>query len=398
MLFLRQNIFLKIKNLILLNVITLKFPLFSRKRRFLIVSNYVADNQQSMIRFSSLMKSVYSKYGSVCIVSPPVFLTRLPFFPKKFKKYLAYIDKLIIFPPYLLVSSYFFDLVHIGDHSNAFYSFVCPSKRTIITCHDLLAVRAAMGDDTVACESSFLGPIFQFLVMTGLRHTKAIGFDSKATFLDYLKLGGSPHSQNHKVIHIPLNASFVSDPILLGQNELNFELPKTPYLLMVGSAQPRKNRKLALQLLESLGPTGSYNLIFAGEGLTDSEVTFKKSSKFGCNLFSVVSPSHELLNFLYCNAHALLFPSISEGFGWPLIEAQSSGCPVIASTATSIPEVAGRAALYALPNDVDMFKHHVIKLEDIVIRNRMISLGFENLNRFDLDTFTCKYLELASSL
>jgi glycosyltransferase involved in cell wall biosynthesis len=90
-----------------------------------------------------------------------------------------------------------------------------------------------------------------------------------------------------------------------------------------------------------------------------------------------------LLNHLYCSAHALLFPSYSEGFGWPLLEAQTCCCPVIASPTTSIPEVAGDGALYADPTDVQSFATHVLALEDAAERNRLIALGQDNTRRYD---------------
>ena len=112
---------------------------------------------------------------------------------------------------------------------------------------------------------------------------------------------------------------------------------------MVGSSHPRKNRTLALQLLEHLGPSSPYMVVFAGAPLTVAHQTFRACHPLGDRLISIEEPSHALLNRLYCHAHALLFPSFSEGFGWPLVEAQTCHCPVIASPTTSIPEVAGDA-------------------------------------------------------
>ena len=164
---------------------------------------------------------------------------------------------------------------------------------------------------------------------------------------------------------------------------------------MVGSSHPRKNRLLALQLLVDLGPSSVYSVTFAGQPLSRDLVTFISIHGLTNRVHSIVEPSHDLLNHLYCKAHALLFPSICEGFGWPIIEAQACGCPVIASNTTSIPEVAGEAALYADPYDVVTFSRHVHSLEDRVIKTNLIHMGEENLKRFDRQVICNAYLSFA---
>jgi glycosyltransferase involved in cell wall biosynthesis len=152
---------------------------------------------------------------------------------------------------------------------------------------------------------------------------------------------------------------------------------------MVGSALPRKNRILALNVLMSLGNVSPYRLILAGAPLTKAEADIVNQYQLQNRVVSVVRPSHALLNHLYCRAHALLFPSFSEGFGWPLIEAQACACPVIASTTTSIPEVAGAGALFADPSDPSAFAEHVLALEDPVLRRLMIEQGLTNMQKYD---------------
>lgn len=367
-------------------------------KRVLIIGNYAADRQQSMVRFASLLISIYAPQAHASLLSPPVLITRLPFLPPIVRKYLAYIDKLILFPLWLALYARVrpFDLYHIADHSNAFYSYCLPARRCVITCHDLLAVRAAMGDETTACSTSAIGLWLQRLIMAGLRRPTAIAFVSHATYDDYRSLIGEPRHQRHAVIPIPLNASFTADasalPLSSSEQAL---LPRVPFLLMVGSALPRKNRALALQLLERLGPTSPLHLVFAGEALTPAERLFRDTHPLGDRLISITSPGHALLNRLYCEAHALLFPSFAEGFGWPLLEAQSCGCPVIASTTTSIPEVAGVAALYADPEDVAAFAHHVDALFASAERDRLIQLGFANLHRFAPEVVSTAYRRFA---
>ena len=366
-------------------------------KQILVVGNYPADRQQSMLRFADLLVSFYSNTSHVVLVAPQSVIASLPGLPGIVRKYLAYIDKLLLFPIWLSIRASAFDQVHIADHSNAYYSFCCPRIKSIVTCHDLLAMRAALGDSTVACEVSPLGIWLQKLIMAGLRRTGAVAFDSNATFEDFKRLIGNPPHQRHSVIPIPLNAPFTPDPLAFPLTLLEAEqIPQKPYLLMVGSALPRKNRALALKLLDWFGTASPYRVVFAGAPLTEAENSFRGSHSLGERLISIQRPSHPLLNRLYCHAHALLFPSFSEGFGWPLVEAQTCHCPVIASPTTSIPEVAGDGALYADPTDVDGFAAHVHTLEDPGVRAQLINRGVANTRRYAHEVVADDYRRFAS--
>jgi len=371
-------------------------PRLIRRRRVLVVGNYLADQQQSMLRFADLLLSIYGNSSQVVLESPPGIVARLPVLPAIVRKYLSYIDKLLLFPLWLTIRTGSFDLVHIADHSNAYYSFCCPRRKSLVTCHDLLAIRGAFGDPSAACDASPVGIWLQRLIMAGLRRSGAVAFVSNATFHDFQQIIGAPPGQRHAVIPNPLNAPFISKhqahPL---SQALEDQLPQEPYLLMVGHAHPRKNRAIALKLLELLGETSPYRMVFAGAALTPTELAFHHGHPLGSMLLSIPRPSHALLNHLYCHAHALLFPSFSEGFGWPLVEAQTCSCPVIASTTTSIPEVAGDGALYADPTDVSTFAEHVRTLEDPIERARLIQLGLTNTLRYDKEVLADAYRRFA---
>ena len=91
----------------------------------------------------------------------------------------------------------------------------------------------------------------------------------------------------------------------------------------------------------------------------------------------------------------MIFPSYSEGFGWPIIEAQACGAPVITSNkAPMMTEVGGNAALYADPNDTDSFVNQFQKLKNKEFRAEVIRLGFENAKRFNFDNTINQYINL----
>jgi glycosyltransferase involved in cell wall biosynthesis len=365
-------------------------------RRILIIGNYLADNQQSMFRFAHLLVSFYQPFAETALISPPVIIGSLGFAPPGVRKYLAYVDKLLIFPIWLCLIARRYDLVHIADHGNAYYSFCCPSSQSLITCHDLLAVRTVLGDVSTACTASPIGFLLQRLILAGLRRAGSLVFVSQATFRDFQRIIKCSPSRRYTVIHNSFNASFTSDIscLELAVDEKS-SIPPSPFLLMVGSSHPRKNRRMALLLLLELGPQSPYRIVFAGAPCSPDDLLFIAHHDLSNKVTVIHQPSHSLLNALYCLSHALLFPSYAEGFGWPLIEAQSSGCPVIASTTTSIPEVAGDAALYADPDDISAFAHHVRSLEDQVVRQSFIDKGFLNITKYDPGLIAQAYARFA---
>lgn len=92
--------------------------------------------------------------------------------------------------------------------------------------------------------------------------------------------------------------------------------------------------------------------------------------------------SEEELNLLYSNAYCLIYPSLYEGFGIPVIEAMRSGCPVIASNSSSVKEIATGSAILLDKITEDDISHALLKLGDNVIREKLISAGLVNSTKF----------------
>jgi glycosyltransferase involved in cell wall biosynthesis len=107
-----------------------------------------------------------------------------------------------------------------------------------------------------------------------------------------------------------------------------------------------------------------------------------------------VSAESELLEALYNRAHALLFPSRFEGFGWPIAEAQACGCPVLCRDAAPMSEVAGGAALLRDIGDENGFAEDLLRLRDPATREKYRELGLRNARRFHARKMSEKYLAL----
>ena len=123
------------------------------------------------------------------------------------------------------------------------------------------------------------------------------------------------------------------------------------------------------------------------------------NSKLGVdNYFLFNKLTTEELNSLYSNAYALLYLSKYEGFGIPILEAQRSGCPVIASDLSSIPEVGGDGYISVQSLEVTCVSDVLLKIQDENYRDEMLEKGFKNSQRFSWEATSLQYYALISSL
>ena len=130
-----------------------------------------------------------------------------------------------------------------------------------------------------------------------------------------------------------------------------------PFVLTVGNQQPRKNLGRLLQawkMLAAAGHDGGCRLVIAGghRGRRDDLASLAAALGLQQHVLFLGYVPHEDVPALYAAAEAFVFPSLYEGFGLPLLEAMACGTPVVSSNATSLPEVAGDAAVFFDPLDV----------------------------------------------
>ena len=147
-------------------------------------------------------------------------------------------------------------------------------------------------------------------------------------------------------------------------------------LLMVGVIDNRKNVVNALRALQLLPPR--YRLVLAGGNGFGSEAVhgFIASQRLEERVKVLGYVASEALAALYQSASALLFPSLEEGFGFPVLEAMVRGLPVVTSNTSSLPEVGGDAALYADPRDPHSIAAEVTRaVEDLELRREMVRRG-----------------------
>lgn len=160
--------------------------------------------------------------------------------------------------------------------------------------------------------------------------------------------------------------------------------PVPPYILYVGTVQPRKNLVRLLDAFALVRPQHpELRLVLAGKLGWLSEPIVQRAAALGdAVLFPGFVPDADLPALL-TGALAFAFPSLHEGFGFPVLEAQACGTPVLAANTSSLPEVAGDAALLVDPLDTEAIAAGLLRLvDDAALRGRLRAAGFANLARF----------------
>lgn len=177
----------------------------------------------------------------------------------------------------------------------------------------------------------------------------------------------------------------------------NFKMPKErfrldkPYLLSVGTREPRKNLARLVAAYNKIN-TKDIDLIIAGNYGWGVDVLD------GIKILGYVPP--EKLAELYSGAEALVYPSLYEGFGIPILEAFNCGCPVITSNVSSMPEVGGKATIYVDPLDVDDITEKINYVLDLRSSKRktLIDLGFSQAQKFSWEKTAQKTIEAYESI
>ncbi|QOZ82758.1 glycosyltransferase family 1 protein [Chromobacterium sp. Rain0013] len=159
-----------------------------------------------------------------------------------------------------------------------------------------------------------------------------------------------------------------------------------PYIFALGAEDPRKNTmRLVQAYLSLLREDDSNDLVICGYQNWESGPEWRAVQAAGAQSrvhFLSFVPKGELIE-LYRNASFFIYPSLYEGFGIPLLEAFSVGCPVITSNVTSMPEVAGDAALYVDPYDIiSMSRAMLTLLKDVELREAYRCAGERRADMF----------------
>ena len=273
------------------------------------------------------------------------------------------------------------DLFHSPD-------FVLPpvmgSIPTILTVHDLSFLHYP---ETVP---DTLVNYLNRTVPWSVERAQAVLADSLSTKRDLQAMWSVPE-EKITVLYSGVNERFkpVTDAVTLAAVRERLGLGGAPFVLAVGTVQPRKNYPFLIRAFRPVAERFPHSLVIAGgRGWLSEEIPAEiERQGLAGRVFLAGFVDDADLPALYSAADILAFPSLYEGFGLPLLEAMACGTPVISSNASSLPEVArsgeSEAAILISPHDEAAWSDAMIRLlSDPELRGRLIAAGYEQVGRF----------------
>lgn len=362
-----------------------------------------------MQRFAALLQKGLSAAGvDVEVTRPPQIVGRGYTAQPGIRKWLGYVDKYLLFPPALrravVTNRTPPFVVHICDHSNAPYVRLLGRVPHVVTCHDLLAVRAAR-DEFPEVRVGRTGRRLQQAIVAGLRRSAYVACDSEATRHDVTRIIGLPARQVG-IVRPAVAEQFVPFDTQEMQRRLERVWPRArpmePYILHVGGNNWYKNRRGVIEIYaRAVARTSQIPmLVLAGSALPPDLLRLITQHGLDGRVISLAGVADEDLAALYGKAKLLLFPSLAEGYGWPVLEAMACGCPVVTSDRAPLTELGGTDAHYLDPDDVEGAADVLVEAlrESAGARARRVSAGLERVKNFRAQTMTSAYLEIYRKL
>ncbi|RYU87360.1 glycosyltransferase family 1 protein [Mucilaginibacter terrigena] len=274
-----------------------------------------------------------------------------------------------------------FDIFHPTYYDPYFLKYI--KRPFVVTVHDMIheSLPQLFGDaaEVIAQKKQLIASADAIIAIS--QHTKQ----------DLIKY--YPHAE-HKitVVHhgyIPNTASA----------DAGLTLPDK-YILFVGERWHYKNFIFFVKAISKLlNHDKELHLVCAGGGaFTNAEKELFADLNISSQCHQVSATDSELKQ-MYCQARLFAFPSLQEGFGFPLLEAFANNCPVVCSNTTCFPEVAGDAALYFDPADEASISAAIEKvLYDDAARQNLISKGQQNLQTYTFDKCIDNAIQVYSTL
>lgn len=359
---------------------------------------------QSMPRFTRLLSDSMQKRGhTVEVWQPHPIFSRLNI-PSFHKKWLGYIDQFIMFPISVRkrLGAYTKDtLFVVTDNALGPWVPLIADRPHIIHCHDFLAQNSAL-NKIPENQTKWSGKLYQSFIRRGYSKGNNFISVSEKTRQDLHQfLPSSPAYSG--VVHNGLNQSVKSytthEARTLFGEEISLDLTDG-YLLHVGGNQWYKNRSGVIAIYNALRTNTTYilPLILIGEKPDASLIKEHNLSPFKADIHWLSDIKDASVQVAYAGASVFLFPSLAEGFGWPIAEAMACGCPVVTTNEAPMTEVAGNAGFLIArqPDTKSRGDEWAIKAATVVNeiftfspekRKEVVEAGFFNVQRFNMNTY-----------
>lgn len=353
-----------------------------------------------MPRFAKMLADGMEKRGHVVeIWSPKPQFFNLAV-PNAFKKWLGYVDQYLAFPKQIrkrLKAVESNTLFVLTDHALGPWLPLVLNFAHVVHCHDFIAQQSALGL-IPENPTSWTGKQYQAFIRQGYSKGKNFISVSKKTQKDLHRFV-DPSRINSEVVYNGLNQSFEAKDVIKSRieigNKTGIDLEKG-YLLHIGGNQFYKNRTGVVEIYDEWRRVSKTSLPLLLIGETPDERLSRKinSSSYKTNIYSLNDIQDDLISSAYSGASVFLFPSIAEGFGWPIAEAMACGCPVITTNEAPMTEVAGDAAFLIpkQPENLSAIKDWAINAAGIVEKiitfspaelKKAVDTGLQNAMRFN---------------
>lgn len=251
--------------------------------------------------------------------------------------------------------------------------------RTLLTVHDLSFIR------TPETAARGLRAYLEKAVPHSIARADHVLADSESTKQDVIELFRTS-AEKVSVLYSGVSSRFVpiTDARTLQGVRARYGLGDRSYILSVGTIQPRKNYLRLLEAFKQIDRPDLDLVIAGGRGWLEN-LAYRQAQESGLGdrirFLGFVDDSD--LPALYSAAQLFVFPSLYEGFGLPVLEAMACGIPVVTSNVSSLPEIAGDAALLVDPYDIEMLASAITEaLEDQAVREKLVSRGTERARQF----------------
>lgn len=318
--------------------------------------------------------------------------------PARFKKWMGYLDQYLLFPRWVRrrMAAQPADTLYVfGDHALGPWVPMAKALPHVIHCHDLLAQQSALGR-VPQNQVSATGRIYQRYIRNGYVQGRVFIAISRKTEQELRSFIG-PVPESH-VVYNGVNPRFHPAADVAAQRvalsrDLGIDLTRG-FVLHVGVNVWYKNRRGVLEIYDrwrhGAGAEG-VPLLMVGPPAPEALESVKSSLPHARDIHFLTDISDEVLVALYGTATVFLFPSIAEGFGWPIAEAMAAGCPVITTDAAPMTEVAGKAGFYiptmeaAGTSWVDASAAVLARVAALspVEREAAVARGFAQVRQFD---------------
>lgn len=282
-------------------------------------------------------------------------------------------------------------------HSPHYNAAIKNIRKTVVVVHDLIHLQSA----------EFSSPKFRVyawlllsIVSRFARHIITVSDTTRMELVKHFPQAASKTTVIHNGINHDIFFPATKNQILVFRKSYNVP---TKFFLTVGIGKRHKNIDFIVRTLAPGWKSGSIRepLVVAGTKGKLPDYIKNEANRLDVNKHIIVLPflQEEQLAIMYSAAMIFIYPSLFEGFGFPLVEAMACGCPVLSSSTSCLPEIGADAALYFDPNNEDEFRKLLIKTrKDKTQLDKMKAAGLKRAKFFNWKKHTQKLIKVYESV